>query len=82
MSTQITVHWDPKDKKGWHEYRIPYGPDVSFGDFINLYERISEWILESIESPYRHARWTILSDGIYVKFRYERNYLYFILRWS
>lgn len=74
------TYWDDNKNIGWHEYRI--GISVHSYDFVNRYCAIVGWLEKNIPMHYRHARWTTDEEGIKVKFRYERDYLLFVLRWS
>jgi len=40
-----------------------------------------DWLCVNVELPIRHARWRVISEGVEVRFRYERDYLKFMLRW-
>lgn len=51
-------------------------------DDTEKYFDIIDWIRDNIDMPYRHARWRWHAYHAEVKFRYERNYIMFKLRWS
>lgn len=63
-------------KPGWHE------AEVNLNGQINRYREITEWLYNSIDKCERHCRWFQTTYGIKVKFRYERDYILFTLRWS
>ena len=75
------IHWYTGEKPGWHEYRIDRTHPTSF-EWLIHYNSIVNWILENIDMPHRHSRWVIQPEHALFRFRYERNYLQFILRWS
>ena len=75
------VHWYYNEKPGWHEYRIDRTHPTSF-EWLIHYNSIVNWILENIDMPHRHSRWVIQPEHALFRFRYERNYLLFVLRWS
>jgi hypothetical protein len=77
----IEINWFDKQKPGWYEYKI-IRDDVSVHDWVSKYYTVVSWILENIEMPYRHVRWTLYDEYAVYCFRYERNYLVFLLRWS
>lgn len=77
----VPIYWSEKEKSGWHEYSIERKtPSAQY--WIQHYHDIVDWILENIDMPYRHARWIIHPEHAQFRFRYERNYLQFVLRWS
>jgi len=71
-------HYDPskdwEDDKKWHTISIGYAPH-KFPDMVR-------WLYANIDKPERHARWKIIDDKMCFKFRYERDYIMFTLRWS
>lgn len=78
----MRCNWRKKDKPNWHSYRIGELPTLD--DLLNLYARIVKWIMESIENPLRHALWKIDATdlSIRVRFRYERDFINFVLKWG
>lgn len=60
---------------GWHEVIINYIDREK-------HRLIIEWMYEKIDNPERHARWVRLEDSSRFRFRYERDYILFTLRWS
>jgi hypothetical protein len=80
---KITHHWDDKQKPGWYEYTIHKETWIqNIPKYIDYYFSIVAWINDNIEMSHRHSRWTEDHGSITVRFRYERDYLRFILRWS
>jgi hypothetical protein len=77
----VNVHWSDKQKSGWHEKQWDYNNFIDY-DIADHYTNIVDWIQQNVECPERHARWKIDSYGIYFRFRYERDYLNFLLRWA
>lgn len=75
------VHWIDKEKPGWYEYRVDNTLPHVF-QWLDYYDKIAQWIHENVDAPYRHARWVIHPEHALFRFRYERNYLHFLLRWS
>lgn len=77
----LAIHWYNNEKPGWYEYiverKTPYAQR-----WAQQYCDIVEWIEENVDMPTRHARWIIHPEHAQFRFRYERNYLQFILRWS
>ena len=59
-----------------------YGIIIPLDNFsISKYYDMLDWLYVNVELPIRHARWRVISEGVEVRFRYERDYLKFMLRW-
>lgn len=43
---------------------------------------VVEWLYEKIDKCERHTRWVRFDECSKFKFRYERDYILFTLRWS
>lgn len=67
-------------KPGWYEHKINLPEITSHSAFINWYADIIDWIYANVPNCERHCRW-IFDDKFCIKFRYERDYLLFALRW-
>ena len=78
----MNYNWPKKDKPNWHSYSI--GGIPTLDEMLSLYEKISDWIIETVDGPYRHALWKIdINDlTIKVRFRYERDFINFVLKWG
>lgn len=72
-------HWT--DHK-WHEIKLSLDHISTLSEKYDYCNEILSWIIENIEGYQRHSRWDMTFEGIRVKFRYERDYLIFTLRWS
>ena len=63
-------------KPGWHECTL-------HDKHLNKYNEIIKWLENNIGKHERHCRWCVTDDNIVsFKFRYERDYILFTLRWS
>lgn len=71
----------PNIKPGWHEYKIALPEIVTQADFVNWYADIIEWVYNNIQNCEQHCRWAFEENKFCIKFRYERDYLHFALRW-
>jgi hypothetical protein len=63
-------------KPGWHEcsVRVEHYPS---------YLEIIKWLQTNVGKYERHCRWCVTDKNIVsFKFRYERDYIMFTLRWS
>lgn len=80
MKTLRLTHWYANEKPGWYLYEFPVKkyPDR----YTDMYNEIVDWLYANIDKPERHVRWHINNMHIRVKFRYERDYLRFVLTWS
>ena len=81
MVRTVSIHWDDRQKAGWYEQSWPHEPDADFDGVIDRYDSITRWITACVENAQRHARWTITADHMSFRFRYERDYLNFLIRW-
>jgi len=63
-------------KPGWHECKVHV-------KHLDKYNEIVKWLETNIGKYERHCRWGITDDDlISFKFRYEKDYILFTLRWS
>lgn len=66
---------------GWHEVVLEQS-DGSFKSielYDNKFSDILYWLYNNIDNCERHARWLRTDLRIYLKFRYERDYILFKL---
>lgn len=77
--TDTRKNWEDV-KPGWYEYQIALPEIETQASFVKWYADILEWIYEYIPNCEQHCRW-MFDDKFHIKFRYERDYLYFALRW-
>lgn len=72
--------WFLNEKEGWPQFQTSY--------VIPIYFEMLEFIEQHVENPYRHCRWTVMLTSeeerfmSVFRFRYERDYIKFVLRWS
>ena len=71
--------WFDKEKPGWYE-------TTKICRSTSKYEDMVKWIVDTLDKPYRHCRWhQELNESLFlqirVRFRYERDYILFTLRW-
>jgi hypothetical protein len=66
--------WDHTNQN-WYTYNI-----YNIGPFKHL--EIVKWLYDMIDNPERHARWVRFQNDSAFRFRYERDYIMFTLRWS
>lgn len=69
---------------GWYEFTIKNTYEGWNGTikFEEIYNEIVQWLYDNIANCERHARWIILNDSIHVKFRFEKDYSWFTIRWG
>ena len=61
---------------GWYECTVR-------AEHIDKYVEMTEWLVNNIGKYKRHCRWCVTDTNIVsFKFRYERDYILFTLRWS
>lgn len=63
---------------GWHEH-VTSSQDTTLSS--KLHEEVIIWLFTHVDNPKRHCRWTRQENKIHVKFRYERDYIWFKLSW-
>ena len=68
---------------GWYLYSYD-APPGQFDNFMHIYYDMIEWLYSAIGKCERHAVWGIITDEnkMFFKFRYERDFLMFMLRWA
>ena len=77
----IDEHYDYQ--RGW-EHTQPGWYECSVrAEHIDKYNEMTEWIVANIGKYKRHCRWCVTDTNLVsFKFRYERDYIMFTLRWS
>lgn len=65
------VDWG-NTKPGWYEASVN----------LKHYDSVMEWLHKNIGKYERHTRWHIFDETMKFKFRYEKDCMMFILRWS
>lgn len=76
------TYWDENKNSGWYECKLLNNESPYSSNYIQRYCDVVYWLKEHIPMCYRHTRWTADETGIRVRFRYERDYIMFTLRWS
>jgi len=63
-------------KPGWYECPLHV-------EHIDKYVEMIDWLDQNIDKCQRHCRWGVTDTNVVsFKFRYERDYIMFTLRWS
>ena len=83
VSTKMAVMYEHYDEAGW-EHTQPGWYECSVrAENIDKYDEMTQWILNNIGKYKRHCRWCVTDVNVVsFKFRYERDYILFTLRWS
>jgi hypothetical protein len=70
--------WD-QTSPGWYEVilHIENPPET-----IKRYEDTIQWIYDNIQGYHKHCRWHYAGNYLKYKFRHEKDYLWFKLRWG
>ena len=74
------LHWYDW-KLGWDDTEVGWYEHTVKVNTLELHKQIIEWIYKNIDKPERHCRWVRIQDELHVRFRYERNYIWFSLTW-
>lgn len=70
--------------KGWENTKPNwYGVIIELDKITGIakYHEIINWVYDNIDNPDRHARWQLTEYGIFFRFRHERDYIWFKMRW-
>lgn len=70
-------------KRGFFNENIKWYQRVILLEDFESWTDIINWIYNNIENPERHSRWYFDEHErqLYVKFRKERDFMWFALRW-
>lgn len=68
-------------KPGWYMYTCAAKP-YQFDIFLDRYHDIIDWLYLTFEKCERHVVWGLTHEVMFFKFRYERDYMLFLLRWT
>ena len=79
--TIIFNNWYSSEKSGWHELTIRR-QEPSLVEYQEWYCGIADWIMNNVDGAWKHSRWKIEQDHVIFRFRYERDYIRFVLRWT
>ena len=74
-----TKGWE-QTKPGWHE-RIIFLSDCPYPITRTRFVEILRWMYEKLDNCERHCRWQYNGNYFNFKFRYERDLIFFSLRW-
>lgn len=74
-----TRGWED-DHPFWYCHNVNARDSQSQTDLDLLHKEVVTWLYENIDNPERHCRWTRQVLTISVKFRHERDYMWFKLR--
>ena len=81
MAAEVYDNWYSGEKPGWHELIIPR-PVSTLGEYLAWYNSVVDWIEANVDGASKHSRWKIDTGHAIFRFRHERDYLRFVLRWS
>lgn len=77
----MIVYSYENDHPKWHQVIIPnYGQDIV--DFHDHCDTMLEWVYNKMDNAKRHCRWQITNEQFFIKFRYEKDYIWFKMVWS
>jgi len=77
--TYVTHYYDYE--RGWEGTNPGWYQASSRIENSDEHIEVVEWLYKNIDNPERHCRWTRILNESIVKFRYERDYIHFRLRW-
>ena len=76
-------NWERKNAKSrgkWFAHAIPN--TIGFNNHFKLYNDIVFWIRDNLRHHTQDARWIKIGDCIYVQFKNEKDYVWFMMRWA
>lgn len=82
INDRYRLHWYDWGR-GWDETAVGWYHHSVFAqtatDTDKLHREVVTWLYETIDAPEKHCRWVRIANEVSVKFRYERDYLWFKL---
>lgn len=66
-------------QKGWEYTNSGWYQHIVYTDSIKTHKQAIQWLYDNLDNPEKHCRWRRFEDKLCVKFRYEKNYLWFCL---
>ena len=78
---EISYHWYDYGL-GWENTNSGWYTASLISNNQHTHREAVEWMFEKIDNPRRHARWISFEGSSEFRFRYERDYILFTLRWS
>ena len=77
--TYVPHYYD--HKRGWEDTNPGWYEAIVRVKNMEEHLVIVEWLYKNIDNPERHCRWTRNMFESVVKFRHERDFIHFRLRW-
>jgi hypothetical protein len=68
------------DKPGWYHIDL-FETEIGTSKLDKLQADVIQWMYETVDNCERHCRWYRTQEGMCLKFRYERDYIWFKLKW-
>lgn len=78
MMFTYTGNWDDSN---WYYYEFNT-TNLDVDEAVDKYFLMLEWVENNIDGFHKHCKWQMTDTLIKVKFRHEKDYFYFMLRWS
>lgn len=78
----LTINWCETEKLKWHLFTISINNFDDYIDYVTKYENIVKWIRNNVSGHLKHTRYDINEKEIRVRFRYEKDFILFLLFWS
>jgi hypothetical protein len=79
----MAVMYEHYDEAGWEHTQLGWYECSVRTEDIDKYDEMTQWLLNNIGKYKRHCRWCVTDVNVVsFKFRYERDYILFTLRWS
>lgn len=78
---QLPYIWENTTPNRWYSYTLHRSQDI-WDSWIIHYYSVVVWINTNIEGAKKHCRWSVDKTTATFRFRYERDFINFMLRWS
>lgn len=69
-------------EKGWENTNPNWYTASIYRNKDKTHEGMVNWLYENTSNPERHCRWIYFKYNSEFRFRYQREYSWFMLRWS
>ena len=77
----IDTVWSSDQNPNWYEYSIVSADFDHFKLYLDHFDNCIDWIEQNIDGWYKHVRFDVSDEKMNIRFRHERDFIIFLLRW-
>lgn len=66
-------------EKGFENTNVGWYEHIAYIESTQKQNDVILWLYENVDNPERHCRWVCMKTEVRVKFRHEKDYLWFSL---